>query len=222
MVVDSKGNLYFGNNNEWVIYKLDSNGKLITKWGSPDSQDPNLILCTKDIAIDNKDNLYILMPTCDLVVKKFTSDGKFIGGWGKYEGEEGKGPFFSSPESIALDSEGFVYIAEEGKIRKFTSDGNLVKEFTLKNIDSQKDLVPSKLSFDKDGNLYVIDIASHCIQKLNSGGAVIAQFGSSVEGEGETQLEGPWDIFVDDEGYIWLADIDRVLKLPPELLVKSK
>ncbi|KJU81432.1 NHL repeat containing protein [Candidatus Magnetobacterium bavaricum] len=64
---------------------------------------------------------------------------------------------------------------------------------------------------DISGNVYVADTASNRIQKFTSDGKLIAKWGGSIseEGQGDGQFNWPSGIAVDDNGNVYVADMDN-------------
>jgi hypothetical protein len=91
MAIDSQGNIYVVDSDNYRIQKFSSSGVYITKWGSVGGEgsgdgefdDP------RGIGIDSSDNVYVADIGRD-DVQKFDSSGNFIskfGSWGSGDGE---------------------------------------------------------------------------------------------------------------------------------------
>ncbi len=98
------------------IYKFDSSGEFIKKWGEKGYKDKlfNFVL---GIAIDLKGN--ILVVDCkNHCIQEFDSDGNFKDTWGGKGFGNGR---FNSPTYITVDFEGNVYVVDSGnnRIQKF-------------------------------------------------------------------------------------------------------
>ena len=80
------------------VKKFDSNGTLITAWGTKGTG-PGQFLHAHGITVDSSGNVYVSdAEKCN--VQKFDSNGKFITMWGT----RGTGPGqFYQPESMAVD-----------------------------------------------------------------------------------------------------------------------
>ena len=68
-------------------------------------------------------------------------------------------------------------------------------------------LYPTKSAVDGSGNLYVADTSNNRIQKFNSNGGYITQWGSYGSGNG--QFMNPRGIAVDSSGNVFVADYDN-------------
>ena len=68
------------------------------------------------------------------------------------------------------------------------------------------------IAFDKEGNVWISDSNNNRVQKFNSKGEYLTQFGSFGSGNG--QLHYPRDIAIDATGNLWVVDSynDRVQK----------
>jgi sugar lactone lactonase YvrE len=76
------------------------------------------------LALDGLGYLYILDSTNQLVLK-FGPDGQYLDKFGG----QGEGPGqFRSPESLAIDSQGRIYVGESRRIQIFDRDGNYLTE----------------------------------------------------------------------------------------------
>ena len=114
-----------------------------------------------DIAIDSQGLVYVA-DFGNHRIQKFSPDGKFVGQFGT----EGSGPGqLSRPACITIDTAatGLVYVSEEGYhcISVFTSDGVFVRKFGSKGSNIDQFDNPKRLTFNKDGFLYVCDSNNH-------------------------------------------------------------
>jgi tripartite motif-containing protein 71 len=145
-----------------------------------------------DVALDNTGNIYVLDAGHQLVWK-FSPNGTVIAKWGSFGTGDGQ---FTIPNSIAVDSNGYVYIADTNRIEKFTLDGTYVTQW--------QNIWPTNIATDSSGNVYVA-VSGDCIKKYSSSGALLLQIGSP--GSGESQFgQGPVDVAVDANGTIYTLD----------------
>ncbi|MCP4695906.1 MAG: 6-bladed beta-propeller, partial [Gammaproteobacteria bacterium] len=142
IVISSKDIIYMGVRDDDIaidyVYKFTLDGQLIEKWNTDSlvTEESNGWTTIKGIAIDSKDNVYILK-TANYSeniaysvrhIQKHTADGQFITQWGSYG--SGAGQFLGSLD-IAIDKDDNVYIADDGnhRIQKFTSKGLLLAQW---------------------------------------------------------------------------------------------
>lgn len=130
-------------------------------------------------------------------------ESEFFGTFGGIGDGEGQ---FTSPTSLAIDSTGRVYVADEytHRIVVFEPDGDFVADWGVQGTGPGQLDSPSGLAFDKDDNLYVSDHRNQRIQKFTRDGQYLSGFGSAGSGEGELNL--PWGLTVDAGGEVYVAD----------------
>lgn len=115
-----------------------------------------------------------------------TIAGSGAAGDGDGSGEEAS---FNSPEGLALDADGNLYIADTGNatIRRMSPEG-LVTTYAgaageVGSTNGNRLLArfnqPCGLSFDTAGNLYVVDRGNHTIRKITKAGLVSTLAGKS-------------------------------------------
>jgi DNA-binding beta-propeller fold protein YncE len=76
--------------------------------------------------------------------------------WGSEGEDEGQ---FASLESLDVDSNGNVYVADYGnnRIQKFTSDGEFVSSWGFEGSEQGQFDGPSGLAVDNEDNVYVTE-----------------------------------------------------------------
>ena len=118
------------------------------------------------------------------------------------------------PTSIAIDSGGNVYVADEwlNRISIFTSDGEWKGKWGTPGSGDGEISGPSGLSFDKDDNLYVVDSLNNRVEKFTRDGVFLSKWGKPGGGDGEFHM--PWGIDIDSKGDVYVADWrnDRIQK----------
>jgi sugar lactone lactonase YvrE len=201
----------------------------------------------KGIAIDSSDNIFVVDGN---YIKQITPEGriKIIAGnpikpiydkaTGKsyvytYDGDRKTATFYE-PKYITVDNKGNIYITdgipiETGGtgvkyyvIRKIAPDGNVStiktagKDFQLK--------FPRGIACDKEGNLIVCAVATHCIQKITPDGIITTVAGKCQEKWNPEYKEGnisvatltdPACITVASNGDIYFSDsrMNRIIKI---------
>ena len=122
------------------------------------------------------------------------------GNLGKGDGE------FDRPFGIAVDKEGYVYIADtyNHRIQKFDKYLKFIKKWGEKGKENGQFNKPCGIAVDNEGNLYVADTHNHRIQKFDKDGNFIMSFGKKGNGQGE--FDTPYKLDIDNEGNIYVAD----------------
>ena len=136
MAVDSAGNVYVADSNNVTIRKITPGGVVSTlaglagQYGSADGtgsaarfNNPN------GVAVDSAGNVYVA-DTCNYTIRKITPGGVvstlagLAGNRGSADGTGSAARFFS-PQGVAVDSAGNVYVADTGNhtIRKGRNPG---------------------------------------------------------------------------------------------------
>lgn len=168
----------------------------------------------------NSSNIIYVADSCNNRIRKITPSGivTTFAGSGQEGAKDGIGKeaSFHYPNGIAISKNGVIYVADtlNHKIRKITPEG-VVSTLAGSGLNDNKDgiaseasfVTPSKISVDKNDNIYVLDFN---IRKITLEGVV------STVVDQETRLangkplivssSNPGYIVVDDEGIIYLAN----------------
>lgn len=154
-----------------------------------------------DIAIDDFGSAYVLDGRNNKIIK-FSKDLRYNGTWGSkcwlyvldnaepgLPSSECDGKFWG-PNNIAVDSAGYVYVADTGndRIQKFTSNGDLVAKWfysdrnRMTNYPSSFERQDSYIDVDREGNIYVVlwhryIIGQPHVLKFDPAGNLLAQWG---------------------------------------------
>ena len=123
----------------------------------------------------------------------------FGGGHGNGRGE------FDSPQAIATDSVGNIFVADtgNGRIEKFSADGTF-----LTSIGQFE--APNGIAIDRAGNIYVAEIGSkHRIQKIAPDGNFITAWAPALYGPRRIAIGPDNSIYVVDSGR------NRIVKFNP-------
>jgi tripartite motif-containing protein 71 len=113
----------------------------------------------------------------------------------------------SFPVGIDVDSSDNVYVAESGasgnpsRVDKFTSSGQFITSWGSLGSDPGEFNQPKGLTLDEDDNVYVADEFNNRIQKFDSNGNFINQFG-------QDRLNHPIDVAVDSQGRVYASDFN--------------
>ena len=110
------------------------------------------------------------------------------------------------PNSVAVDSQGDVYISDDwlNRISVFNGDGEFKSSWGVTGSGQGELDGPAGLAFDKNDNLYVVDSRNHRLQVFSKDGKYVASCGG--QGAGDGQFNTPWGITIDSDGDVYVAD----------------
>jgi virginiamycin B lyase len=114
---DPQGNVYVSSYHASQVQKFDSQGKLLTSWGSYGSGDGQFDDIF-GIAVDRQGNVYVGDNRGNRV-EKFDGNGKFLGKWGSFGVGDGQ---FNYVFKLTVDKDGNVYVTSDGgddRLQKF-------------------------------------------------------------------------------------------------------
>jgi sugar lactone lactonase YvrE len=242
IAVDGGGNLYIADTNNRVIRKVAANGIISTVAGTGSygyAGDGGAATSAElsspyGIAVDAAGNLYIA-DTYNEVVRKVTVATGIIStvagnGSGGYAGDGGPATSaeLSSPEGIAVDGAGNLYIADtyNSVIRKVTAatgfistvagngnfgysgDGGPAISAELSN--------PDGVAVDAGGNLYIADTNNLVIRRVTPTGVISTvvgngNYGFSGDGGAATsaELADPYGVAASSSGLFYIADTNN-------------
>ena len=261
MTFDASGNMYIPDLHNQRIRKVNTNGIITTVAGNGSSgysgdggAATNAALnYPSGVAADASGNLYIA-DTFNYRIRKVDTNGVITtvagrGGAGGYSGDGGAATNarLSFPVSIAVDSFGDVFVADESNnsIRKVDTNGIITTvaghgasdggysgdggAATNANLN-----FPAGVAVDDLGNIFIADTLNNRIRKVDAKGIITTVAGSvspGYSGDGgiatNATLSGPEDVAVDASGNMFIADSNnlRVRKVPladsPMLILKN-
>jgi trimeric autotransporter adhesin len=236
LAVDSAGNLYIADTNNYRVRKVTSGGVISTVAGNGTSgysgdNGPSTaarLNSPYDVAVDSSGNLYIA-DTNNYRIRKVTTDGTIntVAGNGSMgyngDGQPATAATLWSPYGMAIDSTGNLYIAENSnnRIRKVTAGmiatvaGNGLTGFSGDGGPATAARVsnPTGVAHDSAGNLYITGNYYHRIRKVTADGIITAVAGTGTKGYGgdggpatSAQLNNPYSIAIDSAGSLYIAD----------------
>jgi DNA-binding beta-propeller fold protein YncE len=105
------------------------------------------------IAIDANNTLFVTDGRSHKV-RKFATDGTFLGSWGRLGSGAGE---LDSPWGITVDDEGSVYVADHKnhRVQKFTSGGDFVAQIGCPGTKRASLSYPTDVAVDPDGDVYI-------------------------------------------------------------------
>ncbi len=234
IATDSQGNIYVTEigdtdfNENYVIRKITPSG-VVTRFagsgnrGSADGTGTNAsFFDLYGVVTDASDNIYVV-DRGNQAIRKITPSGVVttFAGSGNLGSNDGTGTYarFNSPQGIAIDASGNLYVADTGnrRIRKISPSGVVstiagsgARGNTNGTGTSASFYTPTGLVVDASGNIYVADSGSHLIRKITPEGVVSTLAGGSrgdIDGTGfGARFYSPTDLTVDKLGNLLVAD----------------
>ncbi|HYM12490.1 MAG TPA: hypothetical protein VEU62_17265 [Bryobacterales bacterium] len=210
-LVDAAGNLYFTDQDNHRVRKVDTSGNITTVAGDGDLYaEPGNgnggpatsagLNAPAGLALDAAGNLYIC-DTYNTEVRKVKPDGTIVpfagSGQHSYGGDGGPAVYAAMdfPAGITADAAGNVYIADQhnDRIRKVDTNGiittiagNGEQGYCGDGGPAVKACLnyPSDIAFDAAGNMYIADEDNNVVRKVTPDGTITTVVGSSGQGYG--------------------------------------
>ncbi len=194
IAIDDGGNLYVSVSNfSHTIRKITPAGVVTTLAGSPNSfgsadgvGSNARFYYPAGLAVDEDGNVYVA-DSQNKTVRKVTPDGvvsTFAGVAGLSGSADGSGTtaLFASPNGLAIDSSGNLFVADSDNntVRKITPDGVVSTLAGVAGIEGNLDgagaaalfHAPLRVTTDGSDKLYVADTENHTIRKVTQAGVV--------------------------------------------------
>ncbi len=250
VAVDSAGNVYVADTQNEDIRKISRSGIVTTLAGSAGQSGSSngtgsaaMFDWPHSVAVDSAGNVYVA-DQFNQEIRKITPSGvvaTLAGSAGQYGSSDGTGSAasFYTPEGVAVDSAGNVYVADAGKdvIRKITPSGVVStlagsagqQGFSDGTGSTARFSTPVGVAVDSAGNVYVAD-QWNAIRKITPAGVVSTLAGSASDQWGYSDGTGsaarfnyPAGVAVDSAGNVYVADeqTDLIRKITPSGVVTT-
>ena len=206
VVVDAAGNLYFCDQDNSRVRRVDRNGIITTfagngSYGFSGNGGP-AVLATLDypagLAVDAAGNVYI-SDTYNNQVRKVASNGIITAYAGNaehgYDGDGGNAlrAVLDFPAGLAIDAQGNLYIADQhnSRIRRVTADGTITtvagtgeEGFSGDGGLATRAMLnyPADVALDAQGNLYIADQRNNRVRRVDRDGIITTVVGNGQHG----------------------------------------
>ena len=167
------------------------------------------------IAIDAAGYVYVA-DTGNNRIQKFKADGTYVTQWGSFgslpDHTTTPPSRFSRPVGIAVDVNGYVYVADcdNSRIQKFKADGTYVTQWGTQGTGNGQfgvapGIGPYGVAVDNRSNkVYVVDDTNNRIEVFDRVGGYLTTWGSL--GSGNQQFNRPKGIAIDVNTDVYVAD----------------
>jgi sugar lactone lactonase YvrE len=180
----------------------------------------------RGVVADAAGNLYIA-DSFNNVIRKVSATGTVTTLAGNatagYANGTGPAASFYSPQSIAIDASGNLYVSDVGNnaIRKITQTGIVTTlaggngyGYADATGASAKFTSPAGLVADASGNIYVADRGNSAIRKITPAGVVTTVAGTNAAGYADglttaARFNNPSGITIDAAGVLYVADLSN-------------
>ena len=247
---DTSGNLFVADSYNHSIRQINLNTGLVTTLaGTSSAGFVNAIGSSArfnlpyGLVADTSGNVFVA-DSVNHLVRKINIGSRMVttlagnGGNAGYADGIGANPSFSFPWGLTTDNNGNIFVVN-GAIRKITPDGNvktivgriITNPFFLDGNSSDACFSgPSDIALDNSGNMFVADLHSNCIRKVDSNGVVTTLAGNRLAGRADGTGTGnppsfnyPFGVAVDTSGNMFIADSGNnvIRKMTPDGVVTT-
>lgn len=231
VAVDNAGHVFVAEQYGNKIRKITPEGVTTTFAGSGLQGMDNGIGATASfsmpiaVAFNNDGSVLYVADNINNVIRKVvtsTAEVSTFAGTGAQGADDGAGAVatFNSVAGLAVDAAGNVFVADQynHKIRKITPAG-IVSTFAGSGAEAFADgqgiaasfNVPTGITIDGGGNLYVADQYNYRIRKITPAGFVTTIAGNGTDGDAnglgqDASFSSPTGVAVDTKGNLYVAD----------------
>ena len=183
------------------LQKLTTDGVCVKSVGDKESGSGQLqFYCPNGITVHPTTELIFVADSSNNRIQVFNNDLTFIRSITRWFINP-----FDTPSDVALDNEGYLYVAESGNhcITKLTTNGKYITSFGSEGSAPGQLSDPSSLTINNN-LVYVSEWSNHRVSIFDVNGNFLHCFGKRGSGEGE--FNGPHSITIDTYGNLYVSD----------------
>ena len=215
MAFDGQGQLYVVNSGNSEILVLDSDGRVVRRWGERgtkpgqfdflrDPTDPDSPLGGIAVAADG--SVYVVESGAKRV-QHLTAKGRPLASWGTKGRNDGQ---FLEPIGVAVAPSGEVFVVDDRRddIQVFSADGTYRRTIGGPGSAPGQLYDTGNIRIDGEGNLVNADFGNGRVQAWDDKGRLLWTLGS--QGTGPGQFTEPQDVAFGPDGRLLVVDDARV------------
>ena len=206
IALDGEGNIFVVDRGGVQILKLSPAGRVLARFRGFPSRAFDF---GGHVVIGKSGEIYGVAAASNLILK-FSPQGNIVAKWHRAQGA-GLDQWHN-PETISIDNDGNLVIADWGNVRILTlsPNGHTVRAFAAVPNEPLKVSSVSGAVVGPDGNIYVADYQLLRVQAFNSHGRLLATIGNTP---GNRLFEkAPNSIAIDRSGVLYASDGLSVVK----------
>lgn len=226
--VDNEQKVYIADYGKKKVFIFDKDGKLLKEIGKPSEPifGKKNDFVPKKLAVDKRNNIYVISEGSINGVVQLNNEGKFTGFVGSNKtdlsfkmimqrlvfNDKQKGQLFKvtppSPTSVSIDEQGLIHTVTSG----VKSEGIKKLNITGANIlppDMLTSDVNIDIDVDKDGNIYTLDSLGYVNVYDSFGNLLFAFGGKDVQFERVGMFKNPVAMDVTNNGELFVVDKER-------------
>lgn len=156
------------------------------------------------VAVDPRNGNVLVTDARNQRVVVYEPDGEFLYEFGSTGSGAGE---FARPTGIAVDPEGFLYVADflRDRIQKFTASGEFLLEWGGQGSGAGEFQSPNGVAVDEEGHVYVADFQNSRVQVFTGTGDLVRTIGRPGR-VGKGRLHYPTDVKIGPGGRTFVAD----------------